>query len=146
MDISHSSRQIHEGLVKQLRRRGPDGSAHHSCAVGNLNVLAYGYVLHMRGRLTLQPAVETKTRDWLLWNGEVFGGDVNVCACITAADTVNRMLPIDVATCAWLHVFCSKIIACFCQSGYVNFAQECLILSLYLYICNFLSGQLKLNQ
>ena len=42
-------------------------------------MLAYGCVLHMRGPLTLQPALHAKTRDWILWNGEVFGGGVEVC-------------------------------------------------------------------
>ena len=79
--------QLHEGVIGRLRRRGPDGSVLHQCSVGNLNVLAYGCVLHMRGPLTLQPAIHAKTGDWMLWNGEVFGGGVNVCT--GAMDTID---------------------------------------------------------
>ena len=89
--------QLRKSVVDQLRRRGPDGSIDHLCSVGNLNVLACGCVLHMRGPLTLQPAIDAKSRDWLLWNGEVFGGCVKVG--IGSMDTVDSFYLLTLLLC-----------------------------------------------
>lgn len=66
---------ILENIDEKLRRRGPNLS----CDVTktsinpNFSCLLHAHVLHMRGRLTRQPAQDCKG-SVLLWNGEVFGG------------------------------------------------------------------------
>ena len=65
-------------LELYLKRRGSDmcGSAVGRSA--GVVVEGRGCVLNMRGRLTEQPLRDAATGDWLLWNGEVFGGKVQV--------------------------------------------------------------------
>lgn len=61
-----------------LKRRGSDalGSTHN--AVGDVQVEGKGCVLSMRGPVTKQPVINQETKDWLLWNGEIFGGKLEV--------------------------------------------------------------------
>ena len=65
-------------LEPYLRRRGSDVFGFDHDRVAGLLVEGRGYVLSMRGCLTVQPLKNTSTGDWLLWNGEVFGGKLRV--------------------------------------------------------------------
>ena len=51
-----------------------------SCVETNsvINAEFYGYVLHLRGVPTAQPLTDA-AGNILLWNGEIFGGNINVC-------------------------------------------------------------------
>lgn len=66
-------------LEPYLRRRGSDvcSSTVRKLAAGVV-VEGRGYVLSMQGQLTEQPLQDPVSGDWLLWNGEVFGGNVLV--------------------------------------------------------------------
>lgn len=68
-----------EALVNRLRRRGPD-CVHEVCVpvVGSdLRLDLLGTLLCMRGEPTPLP-LGNEAGDWLLWNGNVFGGSIEV--------------------------------------------------------------------
>uniref|UniRef100_A0A8D0HA88 Asparagine synthetase domain-containing protein 1 n=1 Tax=Sphenodon punctatus TaxID=8508 RepID=A0A8D0HA88_SPHPU len=66
---------IKEGLLGNLRRRGPDNSQLLAKTVSDFSYqcLFFGHVLHLRGRMTPQPLEDTSGNAFL-WNGEVFNG------------------------------------------------------------------------
>jgi asparagine synthetase B (glutamine-hydrolysing) len=96
-------------LRHQLHGRGPNHMAEqhstlcHSAAPPashaptNGHAVLIGSVLQVCGRLTPQPLMASSPavgrRVALCWNGEVFGGPVYVCACVSSA----RVL--EVASC-----------------------------------------------
>ena len=66
-------------MVNRLRRRGPD-CLHEVCIPivgGDLHLDLLGTLLCVRGKLTPQP-LGNEAGDWLLWNGNVFGGSIQV--------------------------------------------------------------------
>ena len=71
-----------EKVIGLLNRRGPDKTHSHTTQTTciddtKLELSFYGSVLHLRGDLTQQPLVNS-SGDVFLWNGEVFGGSVQV--------------------------------------------------------------------
>ena len=67
-------------LLERLKRRGPD-CVHEACvpvAGGELQLDLLGTLLSMRGEITPQP-LANEAGDWLLWNGNIFGGGIEVC-------------------------------------------------------------------
>ena len=65
-------------LEPYLKRRGSDACGSVVSQSAGVVVEGRGCVLNMRGCLTEQPLHDAATGDWLLWNGEVFGGRVQV--------------------------------------------------------------------
>lgn len=65
--------------MKKLQRRGPDYIREVCIPISKadlqLNVL--GTLLCMRGEPTLQP-LGNEAGDWFLWNGNAFGGSIQV--------------------------------------------------------------------
>ena len=73
-------KKIHDTVLPQLERRGPDAFGTHEEAVTTashkdepLKLSFTGTVLHLRGTLTQQP-LRDKFGNVLLWNGEIFDG------------------------------------------------------------------------
>lgn len=68
-----------EEVLESLQRRGPDCSHQLSRVVPELgyNCCFSGHVLHMRGCLNPQPMQDAQG-NLLLWNGEVFGGNIEI--------------------------------------------------------------------
>lgn len=69
-------------MLPLVERRGPDDSSAYSATVTNehgttITLSFFGAVLHLRGDLTRQPQV-SNGGDVLLWNGEIFGGGIQV--------------------------------------------------------------------
>lgn len=71
--VEHLSKDLKEGLLSNLKRRGPDCSKQLSRSNTHYQCFFSGHVLHLRGAVTAQP-VEDERGDVFLWNGEVFGG------------------------------------------------------------------------
>ncbi|XP_015278038.1 PREDICTED: asparagine synthetase domain-containing protein 1 [Gekko japonicus] len=67
---------LKEGILRSLKRRGPDSSQQLIKSVLDLpyQCLFSGHVLHLRGLMTPQPLEDTVTGNVFLWNGEIFGG------------------------------------------------------------------------
>ena len=65
--------------MERLKRRGPDGlhEVRVPVAGGNLQLDLLGTLLCMRGEPTPLP-LGNEAGDWLLWNGNMFGGDIKV--------------------------------------------------------------------
>ena len=66
-----------------LHRRGPDCVKEVSVPIagGRLQLDLLGTLLCMRGEPTPLP-LGNDAGDWLLWNGNVFGGEIQVKMCI----------------------------------------------------------------
>lgn len=63
-------------LLSALARRGPNAI---NTVHVDRNVQLFGAVLHIQGiNITAQPLVDDKSGDALLWNGEVFGGSLEI--------------------------------------------------------------------
>jgi len=84
---SNKSKIFSDVLLPSIESRGPDACQHDEHHVtlntGSDVTLAFaGSVLHLRGELTKQPLCKRSGDevDLLLWNGEIFGGDVEVGA------------------------------------------------------------------
>ena len=70
-----------QAMLERLCRRGPDhmGKVTLPLPSSGLQLDLLGTVLHMRGpRCTPQPLASQAGGDCLLWNGNVFGGDLQV--------------------------------------------------------------------
>lgn len=71
--------RVENSILPVLLHRGPD--SHHQCSTSvgetSLTLHLYGTVLHLRGALTPQPLVSSSGH-MFLWNGEIFGGDIDV--------------------------------------------------------------------
>ena len=70
---------LQDVVLGRLQRRGPD-CLHEVCLPvggGRLQLELLGTLLRMRGELTPLP-LGNEAGDWLLWNGNVFGGDIQV--------------------------------------------------------------------
>ncbi|XP_054827604.1 asparagine synthetase domain-containing protein 1 [Eublepharis macularius] len=95
---------LKEGILDSLRRRGPNCS--HQLVKSGLHppyqCLFSGHVLHLRGRMTLQPLEDPASGNVFLWNGEIFGGihveaeenDAQVlfrhlCSCSSESDILS---------------------------------------------------------
>lgn len=66
--------QVIGTVLEKLKRRGHDSVISKSYNIkDDIVVHVIGCVLHLRGDLTSQP-LESDNHNWLLWNGEVFGG------------------------------------------------------------------------
>ena len=68
-----------DAVLDSLKRRGPD-CLHEVClpvAGGGLQLELLGTLLCMRGEATPLP-LGNEAGDWLLWNGNVFGGGIEV--------------------------------------------------------------------
>lgn len=65
-------------LESVLHRRGPDLHGVEHVAVGDATLELIGASLCLRGRPTRQPFRTQDSKNWLLFNGEIFAGDVNV--------------------------------------------------------------------
>lgn len=63
--------------MRKLQRRGPDGSREVSIPMADLQLDLLGTLLCMRGEPTPQP-LGNEAGDWLLWNGNTFGGSIKV--------------------------------------------------------------------
>ena len=77
MLLVHFSPQ--DAVVERLQRRGPD-CLHEVCiplSGGALHLDLLGALLCVRGEPTPLP-LGNEAGDWLLWNGNVFGGDMQV--------------------------------------------------------------------
>lgn len=71
--VEHFSKDLKEGLLANLTRRGPNSSKQLSKSNVQYQCFFSGHVLHLRGVLTAQP-MEDEGGNVFLWNGEVFGG------------------------------------------------------------------------
>ncbi|XP_036364101.1 asparagine synthetase domain-containing protein 1 isoform X5 [Octopus sinensis] len=61
-------------LESHISHRGPDASNWTSFSVSEeISATLYGFVLHLRGQLTMQPLTD-QNGNILLWNGEIFDG------------------------------------------------------------------------
>lgn len=82
-DDEREEKNLVNAILSFLSHRGPDCHHNHSTVVKTqetnsaTSLQFHGTVLHLRGQLTPQPLVSA-TGHVLLWNGEVFGGGVNV--------------------------------------------------------------------
>ena len=76
-----------EALVKRLQRRGPDGSREVCIpmASADLQLVLLGTLLCMRGEPTPQP-LGNEAGEWLLWNGNTFGGSIKVYSTSLCTD------------------------------------------------------------
>jgi len=82
VESTASKNLVKEKVIGLLNRRGPDKTHSHTTQTTciddtKLELSFYGSVLHLRGDLTQQPLVNS-SGDVFLWNGEVFGGSVQV--------------------------------------------------------------------
>ncbi|XP_062313593.1 asparagine synthetase domain-containing protein 1 [Osmerus eperlanus] len=95
---------VEKDIDEKLRRRGPNSNCDvtKTSTNPNFNCLFSAHVLHMRGRLTPQPAQDGKG-NILLWNGEVFGGlpvkpqenDTDVlCHHLSTCSSANEILSV----------------------------------------------------
>lgn len=80
----------HRQLRENLRRRGPDSGRDAEVTGAGYRCVFSAHVLHMRGALTPQP-LRDAGGNFLLWNGEVFGG-VPVDPAENDAAVVSRRL------------------------------------------------------
>uniref|UniRef100_A0A0L8IHH6 Asparagine synthetase [glutamine-hydrolyzing] n=1 Tax=Octopus bimaculoides TaxID=37653 RepID=A0A0L8IHH6_OCTBM len=61
-------------LESHISHRGPDASNWTTLSVSEeISATLYGFVLHLRGQLTMQPLTD-QNGNILLWNGEIFDG------------------------------------------------------------------------
>ena len=75
---SHARRKRRLRTLEALRRRGPDAVAEHYITFGPFELWMAGAVLSLRGQnITPQPLIDA-AGNVLLWNGEIFGGGVEV--------------------------------------------------------------------
>lgn len=76
----------YEDFLPGIHKRGPDSCTtyRYNCHDTNRDsvfpkIKATGSVLQLRGKSPVEsPLVDKKTGDFLLWNGEIFGGDITV--------------------------------------------------------------------
>lgn len=79
-------------LLHVLSRRGPDAT--NQLAFSDQELHLIGTVLHIQGAdLTIQPVTTSGSRNSLLWNGEVFGGDLLVE--VGTSDTVAVSIALE---------------------------------------------------
>ena len=71
-------------LLERLKRRGPDLTKEASIPLsgGILELYLLGTLLRMRGGITPQP-LANGSGDYLVWNGNVFGGEIQVLGLAT---------------------------------------------------------------
>ena len=69
-----------QGVIPSLVRRGPDSQNWESVGIGDCEGMLsmYSSVLHLRGQQRCDQPVVDKDGNILAWNGEVFGGQVEV--------------------------------------------------------------------
>lgn len=65
---------LFELVIPQIENRGPDASHQYALQLNEVTTMVcYGTVLQLRGELMKQPVVD-EHGNFLLWNGEIFGG------------------------------------------------------------------------
>ena len=80
-------------MLRRLQRRGPDSQYQVSLPVGGggLQLELLGTLLCMRGELTPLP-LGNEAGDWLLWNGNVFGGGIQVTIHAIGNDPLQQAM------------------------------------------------------